>query len=110
MKAEPPLGFLAEHFGTLVVGMILALFGALISLAGVALLTWSQTTMNTENILENREDHNAAGADRFTRQDAERMEDRQEIKNGVMRDEIVELIKEVSYLKGAATAAKDGEE
>ena len=81
--------FISEHFGTLIVGMILALFGAFISLAGIALLTWSQTTMNTENIAENRIDHDAAGMDRFTKQDAERLEDR-----------ILDLIKDVSFLKG----------
>ncbi len=97
---EAQVSFLTEHFGTLVVGMMLALFGAFISLAGVALLTWSQTTMNTENIQENREDHSASGADRFKRTDAQRMEDRQQVKNDEMRDEILDLIKDVAFMKG----------
>lgn len=89
MKAD----LLSEHFGTLVIGMVLALFGAFISLAGVALLTWSQTTMNTENIQENREDHESAGADRFTRRDAERLDDR-------LSQNIMDLVKDVTFLKG----------
>ena len=73
----------------------------MIGVIGMSLImTWSQTNQNTENIIENREDHESSGADRFTRSNAERMEDRQQIKNEVLRDEIVELAKEIWYLKG----------
>ncbi len=87
------LGFISEHFGTIIVGMMVPVICA-------SLLTWSQTQMNTLNIKTNNAAAAKAGTSRFTKQDAERMEDRQDIKNEVMRDEIIELIKEVAMLKG----------
>lgn len=98
--AKDQLGFLSEHFGTLVVGLILALFGAFISLAGVALLTWSQTAMNTIAIANNNVATAKAGESRFTKQDAERHEAINADKHQALRGEVIELMKKVSYIEG----------
>lgn len=102
------LGKLKDYLGEILLAMIAASMGALftlmVAIGTSQIVTWGQTNTNTENIAENREDHESAGHDRFKRSDAERMEDRQEIKNKAMRDEVVKLIKEVWFLKGKADA------
>lgn len=97
---EKGLEKVKEYFGAIILMLIGSLFGMLGIMGTSLIMTWSQTNQNTENIAENREDHEASGADRFTRSNAERMEDRQQLKNEAMRDEILELVKEVWYLKG----------
>ncbi len=97
---EKGLDKLKEYFGAIVLVLIGALAAGMVGLGVVAARVWSETDRNTENIAENREAHEAGGDDRFTRTNAERMEDRQEIKNEAMRDEIVELAKEIWFLKG----------
>lgn len=84
-----------------IVGVILGgLFVIVIAIGTAGIATWSRSVQNAANLAEDRKTHEAGGKDRFTRTNAERMEDRQEIKNEVMREEILDLIKEIWFLKG----------
>ena len=98
MKVKGEL--LQEHFGTLIVGMILALFAAFISLAGVALLTWAQTEMNTIAIANNNVATAKAGESRFTKYDAERLDDIAREEHKETEEKLTKLREEIAFIKG----------